>query len=564
MPDHDPIPTLVTILYGEEAPGAWRSASVRLRRWAQAFDGWLGERHPIRAKNDVIVWRRLCEDIGKMPWTMEQADIERHARRLERLGYAPGTISHAMSSISKFYGWCAERRIDPACAAGFNPAEKARRPSEVVYPGAKLLSRVEVQRLLRAMRRDGSALGRRDYAFILARLRLGAPSSSLIQLRWGQIELDGGGTWVRWRVDSARQRLPGEVWEAIQSALESSGRLASIGSEDYVFAPLADQLNFEMGNRAEDWLPGRHLHRTSILHNLRHYGRLAGIPDERLTLNSLRHTAIRLRLDQGASVDEMQEFMDSGTNRWSLRYKLSKLPELPDESGQAHAEEEEDIPAPAHKGRLYAAGEGLIHGYFVHSLPAEEVAALAAEGVQGIGEEIVGLRTLSRGLLERQGRQAHLAVQLWEAYNLAAGREAELIKAERELNEQNQTGGKADQFLEEIDRWLIAQGKLPIGDQMRQDALGSTPELEAADRRLAEEIATLRLLLRNGFALAMEEEETQQYIRMVDLYGSSAVRLSRLLKLEHSQAGKLDAFVEAEFKAAIDEVLKGFGFTLDG
>jgi hypothetical protein len=260
----------------------------------------------------------------------------------------------------------------------------------------------------------------------------------------------------------------------------------------------------------------------------------------------------------------MQEFMNSGTNRWSLRYKLSKLPELPDVNGQAHADEGEDIPAPAHRSRLYAPGEGLMHGFFVHSLPAEEVAAVAAEGVQGIGEEIVGLRMLARGLLERQGRQAHLAVQLWDAYNLAAGREAELIKAEKELNERDQAGGKTDELLESMDRWLTDHGKLPIGDRMRQDALESTPELEAADRRMVEEIATLRLLLRNGFALAMEVEETQQYVRMVDLYGSSAVRLSRLLRLEHSQAGKLDAFVEAEFKAAIDEVLKGFGFTIEG
>ena len=280
-----------------------------------------------------------------------QADIERHAAWMETQGYAPGTIGHMLANLSSFYRWCAERRIDPECAAGFNPAEKARRPSVPNYLSARLLSREEVERLLKAMQRDDSALGRRDYAFTLARLKLGRPFNDLIQLKWGQIELDAKGAWVRWRAGSARKRLPGEVWEAIQAALESAGRLASIRSEDYVFAPLADQLNFGTGNRADNWLPGRHLSRTGLLHNVRHYGRLEGIPDERLTMNSLRNTAIRLKMDRGASTVEMQEFMDSGTNRWALKYKLKRLPQLPGGSGQGDEGEAYESGVPAHKGR---------------------------------------------------------------------------------------------------------------------------------------------------------------------------------------------------------------------
>jgi hypothetical protein len=389
---------------------------------------------------------------------------------------------------------------------------------------------------------------------------LGVSLRCLLQLKWGQIELDAEGTWVRWRTGSPRQRLPSEVWEAIEAALESAGRLASIRRGDYVFAPLADQLNFDTGNRAEDWLPGRCLHRASILHNIRHYGRLEGIPDERLTMNSLRNTAIRLKMERGASTVEMQEFMDSGTNRWALKYKLRRLPQLARGSEQADEGEADESGPPAHKGRLFKSGEGLVHGYFARSLPPEEVAALAAEENPGIGEHIVGLRILSRGLLERQKREPHLAVQLWEAYTLAASREAELLKAEQALADGDKPSEWAEELLQSLDRALVAQGGQPVGDQMRAEALESTPELDAADRRLVEEIASLRLLLRNGFALAMEIKETMQYIRLVDLYGSSAVRLARMQKIEQSGGSKLEAYIMEEFNAAIKEFLQGHGF----
>jgi hypothetical protein len=41
--------------------------------------------------------------------------------------------------------------------------------------------------------RDNSALSRRDYAFFLARLCLGAPLRNLQQLHWAQIKQDEGG-----------------------------------------------------------------------------------------------------------------------------------------------------------------------------------------------------------------------------------------------------------------------------------------------------------------------------------------------------------------------------------
>ena len=63
------------------------------------------------------------------------------------------------------------------------------------------------------------------------------------------------------------------------------------------------------------------------------------------------------------------------------------------------------------------------------------------ENIQGIEEEIVGMRSLARGLLERQGqaRNDQEATRLMEAYTLAAFRLGEVIKVEKELAESGKT-----------------------------------------------------------------------------------------------------------------------------
>jgi hypothetical protein len=77
------------------------------------------------------------------------------------------------------------------------------------------------------------------------------------------------------------------------------------------------------------------------------------------------------------------------------------------------------------------------HGFYTGSQPSEVVQAMLAENIQGVDEEISGLRTLERGLLERQveARSGAEAVRLGEAYSKAASRMTEVIQAEKEMAE---------------------------------------------------------------------------------------------------------------------------------
>jgi len=570
MEGDENIPMLLRFYFGEAAEAAQRGASERLLGWCRAYDEWLDERKrsygPNTLKQSVMAWRRLAQQCGKMPWELTEADFEQHAAWMQAEGYSPATTGCALGIFSNFYRWCGERRINPECPPGFNPAEKVKRPKVRRYREAKLLSQKEVARLLRTLQRDPSELGKRDFAFTLARLRLGAPLEGLRQLKWGQIEHEAAGAWVRWRPGAERQRLPVEVWEAIRAALEASGRLAGMRVGDYLFAPLVDPLKADAGRRAEDWQAGKCLSTRQILSSLKLYGGLAGIEEDKLTMMALRRTAMRLRLEEGASLGEMQVFLDSHEEAKSAKYRLGRLPELPfDEGGCDEGEEDKDS-VPVRKGKPFKPGEGVTHGLYAHSQPPQAVAAVLAENIQGMEEEIVGLRILARGLLERQGqgRNEHEAAQLYEAYSIAAYRLGEVIKAEKEVTVSEKTSQWEDDFLAMLDRVAIENGREPVSDEVRKEALGGEPELAAASRHLVEEIASMRYVLRNVFRLAIEAEETREYIRLVEIHSFSCVRLVKLLRMDRADTDRLGAYLMEGIDQAIREATQELGLSAQG
>jgi len=179
---------LLAFMFGDEAETAQRGASKRLLRWAGGFDEWMGERgkiyKPGATKQARLTFGRLMRSSPIMLWEMKQEDIEQHRDWMAAEGYAASTIYNDLGTIANFYKWCDERRIDPDCEPGFNPAAGVKRPRVKRYDEVQLLSKGEVEALLRITQQDESALGKRDYAFILTRLRMGAPLKALQEMRW--------------------------------------------------------------------------------------------------------------------------------------------------------------------------------------------------------------------------------------------------------------------------------------------------------------------------------------------------------------------------------------------
>lgn len=184
----------------------------------------------------------------------------------------------------------------------------------------------------------------------------------------------------------------------------------------------------------------------------------------------------------------------------------------------------------------------------INQLP-QAVAAFLKEDIQGIEEEIVGLRRLGRRLLERQGQAGDRreAARLGDAYTRTAYRLAGMIKAEQELGKRGKSSEWAEAVLQMMDRHEVEEGRQPVSAGVRAQALGREEDLSASSRRLAEEVGAVCLVLRNTFRLALEAEEVQEILRLVDSYGQGCMRLLKLLKMEEVDSGKLERFLSVTF-----------------
>jgi hypothetical protein len=192
------------------------------------------------------------------------------------------------------------------------------------------------------------------------------------------------------------------------------------------------------------------------------------------------------------------------------------------------------------------------------------VREVLAENIRGVEEELSGLRRLGRGLLSRQEAALEAdnwaeAARLGEAYSLTACRLGEMIKVEQLLAEKGKKDSRTKEFLERRDEIALELGSPTCSEEVLEEALGGEPELALASRRLQEEIASLRYVLRNTFQAAMKAEKTEDYLRLVETYGHECLRLIRLLRREGSEEERLEAQFDEMFLRVLEEVQKELG-----
>jgi site-specific recombinase XerC len=556
MIENKQIPSLITFYFGDSATHAQRAASRRLRKWSRAFEDWIEQRKLEYQKDTVkhilLAWRRLARQSTKLPWQLTSADIDQHVLWLRQEGFAESTINGSLGFISGFFQWVDQNHLDSACPPDFNPAKSAVRLSLPLYNDVDMWNLAEVQALLDLLGRDDSVLGRRDYAFFLARLNTGVPLKHLQHLEWGQIEQRESGAWVKWRPGGLWVQLPGLVWQAVDDYLQASGRLDGMSTAKFIFTPQVQPVLQGSGTRAEDWLEGHPLSSSALLRILKLYGRQVGITESRLNFTALRRTAIRLRLDQGESLEGMQSFMDTRELPKCTRFRLARLPELSLENTLDPAKRDRDLSVPLRVSKPLIGDEGTTHGFFSSRQNIQAVRAIMAENIQGMDQEIACLRQLMKGLLEREGDDLHQV----EAYSQAARRLGELLPANEEKGREKQDTW-AEEFLSKLDELSIRQGQPIVSPQIRQNALRFSPGLMGATGRIVEEAATLRLMLRNVYRHALLQVGRREYVHLVDLYGLGCVRLSRLLKIGGGdEKGRLDNYLHAMIDEAIRELTR--------
>jgi len=63
-------------------------------------------------------------------------------------------------------------------------------------------------------------------------------------------------------------------------------------------------------------------------------------------------------------------------------------------------------------------------------------------------------------------------------------------------------------------------------------------------------------MLRNVLELALQIQETPDYMRLVEIYGSGCVRLVRMLKKEGRDRSWLERYLEGAIELVIREVIQ--------
>jgi hypothetical protein len=152
--------------------------------------------------------------------------------------------------------------------------------------------------------------------------------------------------------------------------------------------------------------------------------------------------------------------------------------------------------------------------------------------------------------------------KLMETCTLTARRLGEMIRVEKELEKRGEPSERAEEMLRRLDQIAIATGKGPVSDRARKEAMGEDLQLEAATRRLEEEMATIRYVLRNVLRRASQAQEAQELIRLAEIYGSGCTRLMGLLKIEKGKAGHLEAYLQETIHKALEQTAKELGLTL--
>ncbi len=162
--------------------------------------------------------------------------------------------------------------------------------------------------------------GERDRVMYLLYFWLGRRRAELARLQWKDIHtatvVDANGARRFVHVYSYRSKgagrqvktkeIPPAAWNALSSYLTSSGRLASMKSESYLFISIHPGNGRRGGAAVSQNVP---LHPDYINNEFVRYCKLAGLPLG-LTLHSLRHTASRLRYESGSDLRTVQQFLD--------------------------------------------------------------------------------------------------------------------------------------------------------------------------------------------------------------------------------------------------------------
>lgn len=261
------------------------------------------------SENTRRAYRRAIEDFftrtGLSLSEVRREDVIRYRNALMR-EYSPSTVALRLSVLSQVFE---EAKIRGMVEK--NPLERLRRPKLSRESTTEGLTEKEAAVMLTTCDRS-KVKGARDYALLKLMLYTALRRSEVCALRWGDIHQERG-HWVLWiRGKGGRLgkvKLQVAVLRAIEEYFGISGRENSPEAPLFVAA---------QHNRGE--VP---LSTNTIAQIIKRRAKQAGIT-KRITPHSLRHTAITLALDGGATIRQAQYLAGHADPKTTMRYDRNR------------------------------------------------------------------------------------------------------------------------------------------------------------------------------------------------------------------------------------------------
>jgi integrase len=226
-----------------------------------------------------------------------QLDLETH-----RLHYSPATIYSMVSKVSSFYRW-AQKNAKRADFILQNPVDAVRLKAPKAYQtrSAKALTDDELRVLVKTVKDkadQGELVGKRDYAMLLLYLVTGLRREEIVQLKWGEVKIEGDVLLLSVRVKGGdlltrEVRDPG-AHTALVDYLRASRRMNRLKKD----SPL-----WTRHDRAG--APGSALTSHAFAKNMKRYAEAAGL--KHFHLHQTRHTFARIVAEESGSIIVTQD-----------------------------------------------------------------------------------------------------------------------------------------------------------------------------------------------------------------------------------------------------------------
>jgi len=262
------------------------------------------------SKNTQRTYRAALADFFESMGAMHIREITRDHiigyRNYLMERYAPATVALRLSVLSQLFEEARLRGIVEE-----NPVKAVKRPRVPSESTTQGLTAKEAAALL-ATCDCATVKGARDYAILRLMLYTGLRRSEVVNARWGDLRQERG-HWVLCVVGKGGRLRKAKLQVSVKRALDEYIQMSErrLTSESPLFVATQH-------NRGEVSLSP-----NTVAQMVKRRAKQAGIT-KRITPHSLRHTAVTLALDGGATVRQVQYLAGHADPKTTMRYDRNR------------------------------------------------------------------------------------------------------------------------------------------------------------------------------------------------------------------------------------------------